>query len=80
MNGMKNCKKCGAEFETSRAGTTVNCPSCRGRKAPEPAGRSWTDEPMDRMKARQAARRARAEHGVDSPEFRAAAAAFEAVR
>jgi DNA-directed RNA polymerase subunit RPC12/RpoP len=27
------CRKCGATFEGSRTGYTVNCPECRGRRA-----------------------------------------------
>lgn len=31
------CRKCGALFAASRAGVTVRCLACRGRKAPAAA-------------------------------------------
>ena len=44
---MRKCRVCGAEFESSRADFTVNCPAHRGR----PAGAStsgYTPPPVDR--------------------------------
>lgn len=36
---MPSCRNCGAKFNASRSGATVNCPNCRtsaGRKAQKP--------------------------------------------
>jgi hypothetical protein len=45
---IRNCRVCGAEFESSRADFTVNCPAHRGRP-PGSASSGYEKPPVDRF-------------------------------
>jgi hypothetical protein len=73
----RTCVRCGGPFEASRADYTVRCPECR-RAVRAPAGPPPpTRRDLDVMEARAAARTARRLHGIRSPEYAAAVAAYE---